>query len=169
MRKKLAICIILIVVGALGMAGYYSLKQKSEPPKPQRVTFPFSWIETDHRNASVEITVVNITAFGKTFRSWEAEEGYQFYGVYLTFKNLHHMKYQSHGSEVGAYLEIETNRTNIYKPVSLLPGDPPDLEPEEESGEWVRFEIRIDEKPIELRDYEWINGESYIAYIWEIQ
>jgi len=83
---------------------------------------------------------------------------------------LQHEEYWTHGSGVGAYLEVETNRSNIYKPIdSLFAGDPPDLRPEEKSGQWVRFEVRADEKPVELRDYEAFNDELQIAYIWKVE
>lgn len=151
--------------------------QEEEHFEPKVVTFPFSWTETDHRNASIKITVVNITSLGTGnlerigLRGIEADEGYRFYGVYLTFKNLRHEEYYTHGSGIGAYLDIKTNRSNIYKAGYGYSSfaRPPDLRPEEESDGWIWFQIRVDEKPIELRNYEVLNDELEIAYIWKIE
>lgn len=167
----MGLIVVLLIISAIVYMQFYLPQEKHVEPKV--VSFPFSWTESDERNASIEITVVNITALGRNLsriglRGIEAEDDYQFYGVYVTYKNLRHEEYWTHGSGIGVYFEITTNRSNIYEPGSPFAGDPPDLKPEEKSSEWIWFQIRIDEKPAELRNYEWINGERYIAYIWNL-
>jgi hypothetical protein len=85
------------------------------------VPFPFSWIETGH-GIDIEITVVNVTYLGTGtlerigLGGVKAEKGYQFYGVYVTFRNLGHEQFYSYQSGVGASLELQTNRSNLYGP-----------------------------------------------------
>ena len=179
---------LIITVMAYGIKN----KQKEELFEPKNVGFPFSWEEDEKgyltiitgRTGVIRITVVNITFFGKTLKKtgliWKAEQGYQYCGVYVIGKNLLHKEWWTGGSHgyVGTCFELKTNRSNIYKPKPLGDvrfgfGSP--MKPEEEEGRWVYFEIREDEKPIELRHYEIINPEAppeeqklEIVFIWKI-
>ncbi len=93
----------------------------------------------------------------------------------MTFKSLMNKAWSSpYGVYVGALLELETDRGNSYKS-----GGIPrviDLKPEQEKDDWDYFEIRVDEKPIELRHYDIINPDApssqqklNVAYVWEIK
>ena len=167
---------------------------KEEKTFPKNVTLPFSWEEDEdgyltditEKKGIVKVTVVNITALGKTLEkiglSSEAEEGYQYYGVYVTGKNLQNREWSCpYGVYIGTNFELKTNRTNIYKTMFFGSSDVrfgfgSPMKPEEEEEGWARFEIREDEKPIELRHYEVINPEAPLekrelglVYIWKIE
>jgi hypothetical protein len=153
------------------------------------VTFPFSWEEDEkgylteitEKPGIIEVTVHKIKALGTGtleeigLGGIQADKGYQFYGVYITFKNLMHKQWSSpYGVYVGALLELETNRGNIYRS-----GGIPrviDLRPEQAKDCWDYFEIRVDEKPTQLRHYDIINPNDpssqqklAIVFIWEIE
>lgn len=183
MRRWLnALTLIILVSLIIGVGAYFtSVKERKVKPGPKVVVFPFSWEEKGYpedytlfdsiKQVNISITVVNVTYFGKIFGSWEAEEGYQYYGVYVKYKNLGHQKYyRPSGYDVGVSLELVTNRSNIYKPGNgFFSGTVDVLKPEEEKGEWIRFLIQMDEKPVELSNYEAFHGEPYVAYVWKIE
>lgn len=177
-KRYLFLIVVILIVGAIALE-FYKPKEK-EHFEPKVVKFPYSWKEKGYpedyalfdsvKQVNISITVFNITAFGKNFRRSEAEEGYQYYNVYVTYKNLGHQKYsRPKGYSVGVYLELVTNRSNIYKSeTGLFAGTISELKPEEVKEEWIRFLIQADEKPVELRNYEVVNDELKIAYIWKI-
>ncbi len=130
---------------------------------PKYVTFPYSWVESGN-GIDIKISVLNVTCWGTEY----ADEGYQLYAVFVAFENLGHEHFNSLGSGVGTLLELQTNRTNVYMAESVRCGD---LKPEEVYVTSVRFELRVDEKPVELRDYEPTGDDYdlYVAYIWKIE
>lgn len=192
LKIVLSMVFMLIVLGV----GTYLIffREGAEELEPKVVTFPFSWEEDEEgyltnitgKPGVVRITVVNITALGKTLKKvgsyLEAEEGYQFYGVYAIGKNLLHEEWWTGGAHghVGTNFELKTNRGNLYKPKSgwgdIRFGFGSPMRPEEQVDGWVIFEIREDEEPVELRHYEvmnpgasWEEQELGIVYIWRIE
>ncbi len=199
------ICVVVIIVLIVGGVGYYASQSPvtpttpttttttpTTPPtsspeefEPQIVTFPYTWVEYD-----MEVTVVNFTALGKSVLvieeiregapppPWEkeTEEGYQFYGVYTTFKNLRDARwdcYPPEGPLAGCVFELETDKGNVYK--SLTAVRALFFEPHQEKEKWGYFEILDDEKPVELRCLKVVNPDAHyrefklsVAYIWKI-
>jgi len=194
------ICVVVIIILVAGGVGYYASQSylppttptttpttpPTSPPEefePQIVTFPYTWVEYD-----MEVTVVNVTALGKSVLviegiregapppPWEkeAEEGYQFYGVYATFKNLRDARwdcYPPEGPLAGGVFELETDKGNVYKTTvrALF------FEPHQEKEKWGYFEILDDERPVELRCLKVVNPDApyqefklSVAYIWKI-
>lgn len=196
-KRYLIGLVVFFLIGAVAYCGFY--KPQEEHFEPKVVSFPFSWEEDEQgylteitgKSGVVRITVVNITAFGKTIGGFKlygitvgglkADEGYQFYGVYVIGKNLQRKEWWCpFNTYVGTDFELKTNRTNLYKSKSgwgdIRFGFGSPMKPEEEEDGWVYFEIREDEKPIELRHYEVINPEASLenrkldmVYIWEIE
>ncbi len=186
MKIILFIVFVLMIVG-VGMHLIF-FREGGEEFEPKVVTFPFSWEEDEDsylteitgKNGALRVTVVNITSFGTTLEmdglGREAEEGYQLYGVYITYENLLHKKWVEGWQIHWAYdFEVKTNRTNLYRGKALYFFRPIELKPEQGDDTWVIFEIRLDEKPVELRYYDFINPgyqseeDKCVVYIWKIE
>lgn len=172
----LIISIIIFGLGALTPQEEKPSEEKSEEiaEYPKVVSLPFSWEEPFKADTpAVRVTIVNLTYLGPGtlerigLRGIRADEGYQFYGVYFTVKYLFHERSDTY-ARVGPLLELETDRGNIYQGKGFTLYLLSDFRPEEEKQGWDYFEIREDEKPTELLDYESIDGELRIAYIFKL-
>jgi len=184
--------IALIVVSSLIFLLYYSAQK---PYEPEIVSFPFSWgidgneciVNLESEEAVIKVTVWNVTYLGTSlgvlFGPW-ACEGYCFWGVYITYKNLLHRTWERKEPIHKDSFEIVTNRGNVYKALEegfliLLKeyDGPSELRPEEEYSTRIIFEIRLDERPVELRHYGyrveflifWQYRKFNLAYIWKIE
>jgi len=156
--------------------------------EPRIVNFPSSWEEDENgylteltgKEGIIRITVVEIKALGSSLEEVglsgvKASEGYQFYGVHVIFKSLMHKEWSCpYGVYVGTLLELVTDKGNIYR-VKWSSERVTELKPEEEKHTWACFEIRTDEKPLELRHYDIINPNAPpekqkldIVYIWKL-
>jgi hypothetical protein len=152
-RKGLVIIGLLILVVVM-MSGCIEEKTTSEVPKetlqPLTITsLPYSWTEGD-----IMITIHEVfPADSKTEEGWVAEERQQ-YKVLISYENLAHRTSESRAS-VG-YLRLMTDRGNLYEPrYSGGESSFGRLDPEYryETHNYA-FNIRKDEKPIELWKYE---------------
>jgi len=162
------------------------IEKSVEKIQPIIVSFPFSWevkgkLMSGENVNGVRITVVNMKYLGDNnldeigLGGISASSGYCFYGISYTMKYLRHKKWDGFRAIAGLSLELKTDRDNTYKSKGLSYSYFTDFKPEEEKKIWEYFEIRKDEKPIELRNYEVLypnapSGKQMdIAYIWKIE
>jgi hypothetical protein len=202
-KSKLSLVLVIVIIILAGSIGYYVSQPPVSPTttptitptttqtststpeefEPQIVTFPYSWVEFD-----MEVTVVNVTALGREILiieeiregappppyEKETEEGYQFYGVEVIFKNTRDLRWDCfppEGPLAGGVFELETDKGNEYKTTvrALF------FQPKQEKEKWGYFEILEDEQPVELRCWKVMNPDAPyqeyklgVAYIWKI-
>jgi len=146
------------------------------------VGFPYSWEES-----KVRVTVLEFKFFGEKVlervevrlgtsppKERHAREGYQFYGVLVKFRNLTAEGWECYppaGPFVGCLFELVTDKASLYKcTVRALT-----LNPQQEKEKWGYFEVKTDEKPVELRCLKVLNPEAPAVewklapvYIWKL-
>jgi len=179
---------IAIILGALGLAGCGTstgptvaptatpgaTATPTPTPAPQQVSFPFSRIESD-----VEVTVAQVRALGSGtlteigLRGIKAKDGYQFIGVRITFRNLRHERSTEYGV-VGPLLALKTDRSNVYEGEGLPIFHLSDFGPQEVKQAWDYFEIRQDERAVELWEYEVIVpggpiSQQRVTHVWKLE
>lgn len=136
---------------------------------------PVSWIEHD-----VEVTIVEMRDLGtEVLGIRQVEPGYYLVGVQVTLKNLRHEAHSLRSSLSKLilskpYFELMTSRANLYKGEVPIPDYAVNFRPEEVQEFWDYFEIRLDEKPMELRMYEDTDPAPYsdqlrIAQTWNVK
>ena len=197
-NRAVLIAVIVLILGILGCAAPQPVPTPTPTPtpappqpefKPKIASFPFSWQEDEDGHLSelsgkpgiIEVKVHKIRSLGTgtleeiSLRGINAEKGYQFYGVFLTFRSLMHREWNCpYGVYVGAFFELQTDKGNIYRSKGMPRVI--DLRPEQEKSAWDYFEIRVDEKPFELRHYDVVNPSAppheqklAVAYVWRIE